>query len=599
MQGNGPIDFCEADVHQSEREQIADEAFPFPSYRQYQEEAYKQASKALYERDKDVVILNLPTGVGKSGICTGLANQSDSAFLTTPMKSLRTQLEEDEILRDHYNVLRARDDYICSKHRKGEDEKRTCATCPVGRGAKEDTCRERGCEYWTAKEDSMAGDVATLTFAYLILDQMIPAHVEAEPTQRERDKDLIDTIGGQEMPQISYQKRDLLVADEIHKIEDYVASLFAGTTVSPYNLPRIVYGDLHKNVNDDDEKITDVLRDLFKLEARAKAVRSVAKMDSSKVELDDQEFTVTAEDIIDANDKRDNEDIRAGIIDECDEFIRKFDHVRDELEAGRDWVVTVEDANLDGKTLKKLELKPIDVDYFLKRFVWSRANKIVLSTATMPFSNDPERWLRDLGLGDKSYECIQYPMPFEKENRPVETSTTVGKLSGSGMQDNWGQIVETMQRLSDNHAGEKGLIHTASYDRAQRLYDALGESNAYLSEREADTETEIEQWQASDKDMFLSPSCMDGVDLKDDMCRWQVLLKVPYPYAGDSRVSFKLDERNAWDWYYESTALKLIQSVGRGVRSREDYCTYYVLDRCFNDVMDRASVPTWFTDAIQ
>lgn len=596
MQGNGPIDFCEPEVNMSERDRIADEAFPFPSYRQYQEEAYKRASEALYEDDKDVVILNLPTGVGKSGICTGLAQQANSAFLTTPMKSLRTQLEEDETLRDHYNVLRARDDYICSKHRKAEDEQRTCATCPVGRGAKENTCRERGCEYWVAKEDSMSHNVATLTFAYLIIDQMISTHADAEPTERERNKNLVNEMG---QPQISFDKRELIVADEIHKLEDYVASLFAGTTVSPYNLPPIVYGDLHENVDGDAEKITDVLRELFKLEERAKAVRSVAATKSSKVELDGQDFTVTAEDILDSNDKRDPEDIQAGIIDEIDEFLRKFDHLRDELEAGRDWVVTVEDAELDGETMKSLELKPIDVDYFLKRFVWSRADKVVLSTATMPFSDHPERWLRDLGLGDKSYECIQYPMPFDRENRPIETGTTVGELSGSGMQDNWGSIVDTMHRLASEHAGEKGLVHTASYDRAQRLYDALGGNNVFLSDQEEDTEREIEEWQASDKDMFLSPSCMDGVDLKGDMCRWQVLLKVPYPYAGDSRVSFKLDERNAWDWYYESTALKLIQSVGRGVRSREDYCTYYVLDRCFNDVMDRASVPNWFTDAIQ
>lgn len=596
IEDSGPVDFCEPDVHISKRDQIADDAFPFPSYRQYQEEAYKQASKALYEQDKDVVILNLPTGVGKSGICTGLARQANSAFLTTPMKSLRAQLEEDDVLRDHYNTLRARDDYRCSKHRQGDDETRSCATCPVARGATEDSCRDRGCEYWVSKENAMSGDVATLTFAYLILDSMLPVHVDAEPTIREEDKGLIKQLPtGERHPQISFDQRDVLVCDEIHKLEDYVASMFAGVTISPYSLPRDVYGDIAENIDDDADQIHEVLRELFKLEERAEAVKAIAESGGS-VELADQDWSITLQELVD--DPRD-EDARGGVIDECEEFLRKFGHLRDELEAGRDWVVNIEEAILDDEELKKLELKPIDVDYFLQRFVWSRADKVVLSTATMPFSDNPDRWLRDLGLGDKSYECIQYPMPFPQENRPIETGTSVAKLSGSGMEDNWGTIVQTMRQLTDKHSGEKGLIHTASYARAEQLYDALPSSNVFLSEREMDTEVEIERWQASDKDMFLSPSCMDGVDLKGDMCRWQVLLKVPYPYAGDSRVDFKLNERKAWDWYYETTALKLIQSVGRGVRSREDHCTYYVLDRCFEDVMDRASVPDWFTDAIR
>jgi len=91
---------------------------------------------------------------------------------------------------------------------------------------------------------------------------------------------------------------------------------------------------------------------------------------------------------------------------------------------------------------------------------------------------------------------------------------------------------------------------------------------------------------------------MDGIDLEGEMCRWQVLLKVPYPYLGDSRVEYMVNEKNDWDWYNEQTARRLIQSVGRGVRSGDDYCDYYVLDESFLDVMDSATVPEWFENAI-
>lgn len=91
---------------------------------------------------------------------------------------------------------------------------------------------------------------------------------------------------------------------------------------------------------------------------------------------------------------------------------------------------------------------------------------------------------------------------------------------------------------------------------------------------------------------------MEGIDLPDEQCRWQVLLKVPYPSMGDSRVSYLIDEEGDWDWYYDNTARSIMQAVGRGVRSEDDYCSFYVLDRSFLDVLKRATFPDWFRDAV-
>lgn len=59
------------------------------------------------------MIMNLPTGVGKSPINTALARQAGSAFMTTPQKNLRQQLEDNSVLNRHYETLRARADYMC------------------------------------------------------------------------------------------------------------------------------------------------------------------------------------------------------------------------------------------------------------------------------------------------------------------------------------------------------------------------------------------------------------------------------------------------------------------------------------------------------
>ena len=71
----------------------------------------------------------------------------------------------------------------------------------------------------------------------------------------------------------------------------------------------------------------------------------------------------------------------------------------------------------------------------------------------------------------------------------------------------------------------------------------------------------------------------EGVDLKDDLSRFQIVCKVPYPYLGDKLVKKKM---NKWKWWYAlQTAKTIVQSVGRSVRSKDDSAVTYILDSDF------------------
>jgi Rad3-related DNA helicase len=72
----------------------------------------------------------------------------------------------------------------------------------------------------------------------------------------------------------------------------------------------------------------------------------------------------------------------------------------------------------------------------------------------------------------------------------------------------------------------------------------------------------------------------EGVDLKDDLSRFQIIMKVPYPYLGDKLIKKKM---NKYDWYYGyATAKTVVQSVGRSVRNDKDVAVTYILDSGFN-----------------
>lgn len=76
--------------------------------------------------------------------------------------------------------------------------------------------------------------------------------------------------------------------------------------------------------------------------------------------------------------------------------------------------------------------------------------------------------------------------------------------------------------------------------------------------------------------VLVSPSMTEGVDLKGDLSRFQILCKVPYPYLGDKLIQKKMKK---WAWWYPlQTSKTIIQSLGRSVRSSSDHAISYILD---------------------
>jgi hypothetical protein len=99
--------------------------------------------------------------------------------------------------------------------------------------------------------------------------------------------------------------------------------------------------------------------------------------------------------------------------------------------------------------------------------------------------------------------------------------------------------------------------------------------------------------------VLISPSLYTGLDLKDDLSRFQIIVKVPYPDLGDRWINEK--RRSNEQWYTWQTALRLVQGYGRSIRSKEDYAVTYVLDSGFQNFVKRNRIilPDWFILAIQ
>lgn len=516
-----------------------------------------EAVDALYRRDYDNVIIDAPTGVGKSAVNTTVTDMIEGdSFYITPQKALREQLQKDEVLGKYYKALRGRVDYEC------KETGTNCSDCTINQSQNVSCMEQEHCTYWNEKVEAMMDDVAVLTFAYLIVDKSIPVWTE-------------------DGRKVSFGDRDLLIVDECHNLENQAASLFAGFKVSPWNLPA---DEVFKNVTanldiEHTKRHHQVEAELETIERRAN--NYVSNKRSLNRELDEEESKK---------------------VKQCDRFLDRLKYFREEIENGRDWVVDMDMTEYHGRRYKTFKLKPVKVDRFLRNFVWERGEKRILSTATMPYRGNPAKWQKQIGLPGKTH-IIRTDMPFPKGYRPIHTDTIIDSMSNNGVQDNWGEIMDTIAELAKKHSGENGVIHSASYPRSERFwkdaqdYEPLQDSVVF-DKPEANTDYLMTEWLEGEEDIFVSPAVTEGVDLQDEDCRWQVLLKAPFPSYGDPRVEYLLDELYQWDWYYETTAISIIQSVGRAVRSKDDYADYYVLDEKFNDVVDRVQMPDWFLEAI-
>jgi Rad3-related DNA helicase len=113
------------------------------------------------------------------------------------------------------------------------------------------------------------------------------------------------------------------------------------------------------------------------------------------------------------------------------------------------------------------------------------------------------------------------------------------------------------------------------------------------------TEVLETHYQSKKPTVLISPSLHLGVDLKDDLSRFQIIVKVPYPDLTDKRVleKKKLDP----NWYTWNTVLRLVQSYGRSVRSVDDHATTFILDSSISYLLKIAAdlVPKWFREAIK
>ena len=102
----------------------------------------------------------------------------------------------------------------------------------------------------------------------------------------------------------------------------------------------------------------------------------------------------------------------------------------------------------------------------------------------------------------------------------------------------------------------------------------------------------------TDPTVLVSPSLTMGLDLKGDLGKWQIIVKLPYPSLANKRVGMLFEKDK--EWYKMKMFISLIQAAGRCTRTREDESVTYILDGLSGKVIIENSkiLPKHFIDRV-
>jgi Rad3-related DNA helicase len=517
--------------------------FPFPKIREEQQRAIEFAIDA-YESGKKYVVLELGTGVGKSATGITIARYMEAhaptlknadgepltgAYVVTTQKILQEQYLRDfgpACGKDLVRSIKSSTNYQCSFYTD-----QTCAEskrilAKLGKQLSgtdfQKQCKSH-CPYSLEKQEFIDSPISITNFPYILAESMYAGKLEP---------------------------RALLVIDEAHNTETELGK-FIEVTFSEKFARDIL--KCKPSRSDSQSSIYEWIKNTY-TKALLKRISEVEKA-LAKLSGDIEGYGTYSKQY-----------------EIMDKHICKINRFIDVYKPDN-WVMNIVQPGFENKKAgKKYEFKPIDVSPYSYDSFFKLGGRVLMMSATIV---DKDVFCASLGLDMKDVAYLSIPSPFPIENRPVHF-LSVGSMSKNNIDNTLPVIVETVKMLLEKHAKEKGIIHAVNYKVAKYIQENVGSSRLMLHDSQNRDQVLKYHIDSPDPTVLLSPSMMEGVDLFDDLSRFQIICKVPFPYLGDLVVKKRMDKNQTW--YPYMTAKSIIQSLGRSIRNEKDYAISYILD---------------------
>ncbi len=525
--------------------------FPHKTPREGQIETITDVLSA-FDSGKKFVLLEGPTGCGKSAIGMTIARMMRAYYLTV-QKSLQDQLARD--FQAFSVTLKGRNAYQCTKALQAVKQYEKSKTFrdtynkmhrdpPVPRRCDEGLCRLEGSNRYIDCIDAVHPNLPCPYWRQRELAKIAPICV------MNTHSFLFQTLYG------GFKERKLIIVDECHRLEGILMD-FVTFTVSDKELPGMKFSKC---------ETPSEYAELFEkiaLEEKILVLLSIAQ---------------------------NNKDIKE--IDKWDAILAKYKRFMENTDDSR-WVSLFKDYG----GFRSIQLKPIFVDTFAESLVFDLADHVLLMSATIM---DAGVMCESLGMDRDEVYSKRLKSRFPVKNRPV-LHTPSGSLSFKKKRFTYPKLIEDVDQICAKHGDERGIIHTHNFEIANILMDNCPSNHRFYFQKSFDSKTEmLEEHKKSPNGVIVAPAMHEGTDLIDDLARFQIICKVPYPSFHDNE-QLKIRMELSRDYYNWLTATSIVQAYGRSVRSEDDWAITYIMDedfrRFFN--MTERMLPGWFKEAVR
>lgn len=522
--------------------------------RQQQIEGFNFVKQSINQGAK-FACLDLPTGVGKSYFVIMFINW----YLNYINESAKFDiLTNSKILQDQYvkeypfiKPFKGRSNYSCDPHN---------TDCKSGF----EICKTLGphckmeCPYEKAKYEWQNSTVGLTNFH------------------------LFDTLSLYLTSILEEKKSNVLIIDEAHDFESVFCD-YISTDLSTKSLKK--YGFDLKEIEDYDNKIARIktieqyigfiqnqfIRDIQK---KMEFLTEIIKNSKGKLKLEYTKYST-----------------------HCETQLFKFKYLLEEYDKdSTNWILDISKIKSDKMYSGiLLEAKPIWIHKYLNKIVWDKYDHIILMSGTIL---NKDIFCNINGINKKQSTYYNTPSPFPIKNRPIYY-IKVGKMNYTEKEITFKKQIDYIKKIFNKYKNEKGIIHTGTYEISTWLQNNLMNSRMIFHTPDNRDEMLEKHINSKEPTIIVSPSMTTGIDLKDDLSRFQIILKIQYPYLG----SIKIKKRKEMypDWYIYDTINQLVQSTGRSIRNFNDYCDTYILDSNMSDLLKYNShlIPRWWLDSIK
>jgi len=445
--------------------------FPCPEFRPYQRATILKINECLNSGVR-CILLDSPTGSGKSVINTVFCRAITPAFYATPQLSLIDQIRNDPHIGKYYTEIKGRQNYPCIKD-KLFDSTVDIGMCRRYSGFVPTHCSPRDeCPYWIQKWKAFFSDAVLCSFSYLILEG------------------LVDKVP----PGLG--ERELLVLDESHNIAEHVVQQVS-LVVSPFTLPEKIYNQIY-------------IGEIKTSSEMYNFIDSIRVM--CEAMLEDYQLTLEGGRISIADAKT---------VNMLEEWIEKSKWYL-ETYGDYEWIWSVDYVTYKGEVKKKLVLQPLYARPFCPTLVWKRGRIYIVSSATIL---DPDLFVEETGLDlileKDEIKHIQVPCYFPPENRRiVDLADEVGSMRREDQEVNLAKAAEAIAKIAEKEKGKNIAIMCPSYDLAKRTYSLLPDEVKAITllPKPEDREIKLEEWLSKRGRLFFAVAYHEGQDWKGDLC---------------------------------------------------------------------------------